>query len=282
MRRIWLVLIVPALLLLLCFSTDRRAIPPAPATDPIRDAWADDGSPLPTPDQFDCLARADAVACLDACLRRATRDIHGYRATLVKRETVAGTLHDEEEIAVAHCEHPFAVRFAWRRGARQADRSLFVENENGGQILVRPTGELAHFAGKFRKDDIFARDTTDRLVTSASRYPIRESSMMAGTARTWQAWGRMQRAGRLSVEYLGLQSVPEVGGRPCYVMVRTCDPPEEDGFSRVWVAIDAETWLQVASRLTHDDRLIGYYYFRDVQLNPTFAPDEFTRAGLVK
>jgi hypothetical protein len=279
MRRLWPLL---PFLLLVCLIPGRPVGPPSPAPGAPRDDWADDGSPLPTPEQFAELARTDPVAMLDACLRRGRRELAGCRATFVKREVIDGVTHPEEEIAVALRSQPFAVRFVWQRGAREADRCLYAAGEFGGQILVRPTSRVAHLVSRLRRDAVFERPLSDPLVRSASRYAITDSHMTASSARSWRAWSRAKLLGRLHVQYQGVCEVPEVGGRRCHVLVRTCDPPEEDGVVTVWVAIDAETWLQVGTRLTAGERLIGYYYFRDVELNPSFPRETFTRAGLTR
>ena len=60
--------------------------------------------------------------------------------------------------------------------------------------------------------------------------------------------------------------------------IPTGNPSEkpQDAFSSVKVMIDAETWLQLGSELRRaDGELVGMYYFRDVELNPTFGPDQF-------
>jgi hypothetical protein len=277
MRRSWLVLLV-----LVCLIPGSQPERPVLSLDSSRDGWTDDGSPLPTPEQFAELARTDPVAMLDAVLRRGTREMTGYRATLVKRETINGVTHPEEEIAVALQFRPYAVRFDWRRGERDADRCLYVAGQNDGQILVRPIGRLAETVSRLRRDNIFERPLSAPLVRAASRYSIIDSHMGAASERSWRAWSRAQRLGRLHVEYQGERSVPEVGGRRCHVLVRTCDPPEEEGLTTLWAVFDAETWLQVGTRLTAGERLIGYYYFRDVELNPSFPPETFTRAALAR
>src|SRR5262249_9596781 len=156
----------------------------------------DDGTPLPTAEQFESLARTDPVALLDACLRRGRRELTGYRATLVKRETIGGTTHPEEEIAVAQQFKPYAVRFDWRRGERDADRWLYIAGQYGGQILVRPIGRLAGMVSPFRHDNIFERPLSGPLVRAASRYAITESHVLAASERSWRAWSRAQRLGR--------------------------------------------------------------------------------------
>jgi hypothetical protein len=94
--------------------------------------------------------------------------------------------------------------------------------------------------------------------------------------------------------------VPEVGGRECYEVRRTCAKPEvdpfaldeqpatdqktidRDGFSEVTVLIDCERRLQVGTVIRRaDGELVGEYYFRDVVLTTAeFPPDTFTAPAL--
>ena len=89
----------------------------------------------------------------------------------------------------------------------------------------------------------------------------------------------------------------EVGDRDCHVIRRINpgpeldafaldEPPpadpkviEQDGFTTVTTYIDAERWLQVGTELRRGDTLVGVFYYKDVELNPTFAPDTFTAEG---
>ncbi|HEY8506314.1 MAG TPA: hypothetical protein VIL46_17140, partial [Gemmataceae bacterium] len=93
---------------------------------------------------------------------------------------------------------------------------------------------------------------------------------------TYTAWKAARNRGAMRAEYLGLRRVPEADDRLCYVWTRHCDPPEDDGQTQVTVAIDAETWLQVSSELRAGDELLARYHFRDLELNPTFPPDQFS------
>jgi hypothetical protein len=75
--------------------------------------------------------------------------------------------------------------------------------------------------------------------------------------------------------------VAEAGNVKSYVLRRTCDPPEEDGIVTVEVAFDIEHWLQVGNVLTAGgNKLVAAYYFRDLEPNPKFPPDQFDRAAL--
>src|SRR5262249_51116982 len=126
-------------------------------------------------------------------------------------------------------------------------------------------------------------DPEGRLIADGGRYSIREFSMRQGTERTLRAWKAAKETGTLKVEYLGKKPVRELDNRVCYVLKRTCSPPEEEGLVAVEIAIDAETWLQTGSTLTDaDGKLIGRYDFTSLKINPEFAENQFDRAMLKK
>jgi hypothetical protein len=254
-------------------------------------------TPLPpaerrSDDELEELAKADAVALLDACRRRAA-GLRGYKATLVKRERINGKLHDEEVIRSWVRAEPYSVLMLWDKGAREVlgtatEGTLFVAGENNGKIKVwRPSARLLP---KFL--DIHPTDPHSPA-RSASRYAITEGGLLHAPERTYRAWSDVKAKGRLHVKYEGQRKVEEVGGRLCHVITRTADPPTIDPYlmaeeppdpsrraadtsKTVTLFIDAETWLQVGSRITNPEgQLVGEYYFRDVELNPQFAADQF-------
>jgi hypothetical protein len=241
---------------------------PAPTPPPALDTSA----ALPSPEQLERLARTDAVAFLRAGLLRYRREVQGYRAVLQKQERLNGKLGPVEVIDVCFREQPFSVLLRWKTPpSGLVDRALYVAGQNDGKALGR--GKYLHL--------IHSRDPYGSDARDAGRYPLPEFGIAKGTERTLTAWEAAQRHGRLRVEYLGVRAVPDAGGVECYVLRRTCDPPEEDGVTVVEVAFDVEHWLQVGNKLTDaDGQLIGAYYFRDVALNPEFPPGQFERAAL--
>lgn len=257
------------------------------------------------PDEFAQLAQADAVGMLAACLARYEQDAKGFKAVLAKRERVGGKLGETERVRVAAGgdvpgpDKATRVRVVmiWDEGARrdlfgnEIRGSAYAEGENGGEMLIFRPGALL-------KD--FRVDPKARMARDSSRYCITDAGIYRGMLRTYAAWKRHKEAGDLRTEYLGKRSVPEVGGRECYVVKRTCAKPEadsfaldeqppadpkvieRDGFTEVTLYIDAERRLQLGTVLRRaDGELVGEYYFRDVELVKTDLPaDLFTAAAL--
>src|SRR5262249_39634212 len=147
--------------------------------------------------------------------------------TLLMQERLKGTLKKEEVVDVAFREKPFSVRMDWRKGWGKARRLLYVQGENGGKVLVRPSGPVA-----WRLGVVVARDPRDADVTGASRYPPTEFGIKIGMQRALAAWEAAKKRGDLKVTFLGEKRVKELGGRACWVVKRSgYKKPEDDGIT---------------------------------------------------
>jgi hypothetical protein len=250
-------------------SADKQA---APA--PLK-AVKDDGAALPDNAAMTRLAKDDPIRFLENCLKRYDREVQGYRCTLVKQERLEGKLQRSEVTAIAFRERPFSVLMEWKQGARLAQRVLYVKGANDDKLVVKPSG-LASLVG------VVERDPEGPDARKSGRYPLTEFGIKIGMERTLAAWDAARKDDALHVEYLGERKIPEVGGRPCWVLKRTgYKRPEEDGITELTTYIDTGTWLQVGSVVKGaEGQVLGAYYFRDIQLNPKFPADTFTRQAV--
>lgn len=258
------------------------AAPPAPTTPPPAGG-------LPSAEQFAHLARTDPVAMLEAVLARYKKDFpDGYRCRFHKQERMGSKLGPAEVIRAAFRERPFAVLFRWEQGSTTATGTLYVDGEDGRM-------SVKSFIG------VTKVDPAGFLPRQSARYSIRDFGLYNGALRTHTKWKAARDAGTLRTEYQGTHPVPELGGRVCHRICRTCDPPDIDNFEladrtsrdpavfpkeaigSVVIHIDAETWQQVGSevRLPNGD-LLAAYYFRDIEPNPAYPADQFTEAALRK
>jgi hypothetical protein len=256
-------------------ATPPPRTPPPPAL--VLAAVADDGAALPDADRLERLAKTDPIAFMEACVRRYEREVKGYRAILKKRERLSGKLQSAEVIAVLFREDPFSVVLDWKEGTRLAKRTLYVKGENRDKLLVKPAG-LAAIIG------IVERDPDGQEARKSGRYPLTEFGIKIGIQRTIAAWSNARKQDALHVAYQGIKPIKELGNRPCYVFQRTkYQAPEEDGVTEYTTYIDKETWLQTGSILSGaDGQVIGEYFFRDIELNPSFDPNPFTKQALSK
>jgi hypothetical protein len=233
--------------------------------------------PLPTTTEIERLVRIDPITFLETAIERYEREVHGYRTTLIKHERIDGKLHPVERIEACFREKPFSVRMEWKEGARLARKTLFVAGTNDNQMMVAPAGWRA-IAG------IVARDPGDAIARRSSRYPVTEFGLQMGSKRTLRAWKAARERDELRITFHGVKKLAELDDRPCWEVKRVETPGiDPDGIVTSTFWFDTQTWLQLGSVL-HDEhgQLVGSYYFRDLELNPAFPDDTFTRDGLKK
>jgi hypothetical protein len=270
----------------LCAAPFTRPIGPDLAAAPAAEFHSD--APLPTAAEFDRLAQSDPIAAVEAAIRRYQSEVKGFRASFHKRERIGGGLREQERIRVSFQSEPFSVLMKWEQGGGMADATLYVKGENAGQMQVK----LARIG--------FVKSVDPRSATprASARYTIEEFGLVESMKRTHRAWSEAKAAGQLQVDYLGRKAVPELGGRECHVIKRTCptdeidayasgepdevtDKNRPDSFRTVTIYLDRENWYQVGSVLHRaDGELVGSYFFRDLQLNPTFEKGSFSAATL--
>jgi hypothetical protein len=212
---------------------------------------------------------------LQMCLDRYDRKVQGYSCTLVKKERVAGNLKPLEVVEAHFREQPFSVFMEWKKGAGKAKRVLYVEGENNDKMLARPPGILGIA--------VFTRDVDATDVKASGRYLITQFGIKLGAERTLRAMLSAKAKNTLHVKYEGVFTVPELGNRSCYKLVRTpYDPPEDmEGVNELTIYIDTETWLQVGSILKNSaGDLIAEYFFRNIKINPAFKANQFKPSAL--
>lgn len=292
----------------------------APA--PVAPQHTDSGDKLPTQAEFDELAKTDPVRMLNICLTRYQREVtQGLRCTVEKQERVQGYPKHPEMPPVEVVElcvrgdvpnadtnkTAIEVVMKWKSGARsvlgaeiRATRYSEKPEPEGlnGQVLTwRPTARLSKLNGPIPANNGPAK--------SQSRYCIRDAGVYRSMLRTHEAWKARQDASEFRFEYLGKRIVEKAGNRECHIIKRICPRIEIDafevggtatsdpsvvaveGFTEVTLYIDAEHWIQVGTELFRSEPdgtrvLVGSYFFRDVQLKPSFAPDTFTTEGMKK
>ncbi len=243
---------------------------------PADDTPADPTRPAGAVKDISSLASADPVAFLEASIARYEREVKGYRATLIKQERIGGKLQPPERVACWFREEPFSVRMDWLEGERLAKRTLYVQGENDGKLLVLPAGLLGLVG-------VVKRDPDGDDARASARYPATEFGIQLGTVRSLKYWKKARDAGTLDVRYEGLVKVPELGGLECWKVTRRYRRAEDDGIRHAVFYFDPATWLQVGSVLEDGaGTLIGKYYWRNLVLNPEHPPGVFTRAGLSK
>jgi hypothetical protein len=226
------------------------------------------------------LAKTDPIAFLEKVVEKYDREVKSYKVTLEKQERVKGKLLGVEVIECSFREKPFSVRMDWKKGAGKASKTVFVKGENDNKLLVLPAGPLARLVA-----GVVKRDPEGSDAKASSRYPVTEFGIQVGTRRTLKSWKEAKEKGNLKVSFEGVKQIKKLGDRSVWVMKRTGYAAEEDGAVETdsTFYFDVENFLQIGSYLTDKDgKVIGSYYFRDLELNVDFPKDTFSKAGLEK
>jgi hypothetical protein len=274
--RTYLHIAVTLVLLVVClmFAPSRRLIGDLeivgrPSVDPPA------AQLVPTTKSFADLCRDDPVEAIAQSMRGYKAEVEGYTCTLRMRERVAGKLRDPETVECQFRELPFSVRMHWIGATEGAQTLAYVAGENQDMFLVVPASpalkKTMHMLGRN-----YARRRLDSAEARAnSRFAPNEFGIYRGTARVYDAWIAARQRGALRTDYLGLVPIPELDGKPCHAIRRTCLSPEEDGLTQVTIQFDPDTLLQVGAVLMAGDELIARYHFADVKLNPKLETDFF-------
>ncbi len=147
------------------------------------------------PEGKEPLPVADPVDFLQKSLDRYEQDkIRGYRLVMHKQERIKGELHPVEVIDASFRAHPYSVFMHWGKGAGRAASALYVEGENGGKMLVRPTG----LAGKLFS--VKSVDPNGPEARAGGRYTITEFGLKKTLERTLRDWKAAKEKGTLRVE----------------------------------------------------------------------------------
>ena len=232
------------------------------------------------PRSFADLCRDDPVEAVAASMRKYRAEVTGYTCVLRLRERVDGRLRDPETVECEFRESPFAVRMHWVGATEGAETLLYAAGENRDNFLVVPANPALKKTMKLIGKTYARRRLDSSDARSSSRYPPNEFGIYVGTERVYRAWTAARDRGELRTEYLGLQPVPELDGKPCHAIRRTCLSPEEDGLTQVTVQFDPDSLLQVGAVLMAGNDLIGRYHFTNVKLNPPLAVDRFSPDSL--
>jgi len=242
------------------------------------------GRPSPEPpakrpagqQSFADLCRDDPVEAVAASIRKYRGTVERYTCALRRQERIDGVLRDPERVECEFRESPFAVRMHWTGTTEGPETVLYAAGENQEMFLVVPANpalkKTLHLIGKS-----YARRRLDGSdAKAASRFPPNEFGILRGTERVYDDWSAARRRGTLRTESLGLQPVPELDGRPCHAIRRTCLTPEEDGLTQVTIQFDPDTLLQVGAVLMAGDELIARYHFAALKLNVPLSADRFS------
>jgi len=222
------------------------------------------------------LAEKSPADFLEMCMRKYEKDVRGYKVMFEKQEKVKGSLKNPERVVCHFREKPFSVHMEWKAGAGLASKTLYVEGENDGNLVAKVF-------------IIMLQPVNGTAAKSTSRFPITEFGIYKGAENTLSAIRLAERHKSLHIKFEGIVPVAQLGDRRCYKFVRSpydpndyqTDLDREEKLMELTIYVDEVYLMQTGSILKDGEgKLIAEYYFRDLELNPEFGEDQFTRKSL--
>lgn len=237
---------------------------PAPAAPPPPAAPAL-GAAATAPQKTSELGSATAWKLLTEG-EAAFQQLRSYQCLLIKQERTNGGLPAEQRIRYSF-RKPLAVRMEWLDGPHQGRVAVYVEGQNGGQLLVRE--------GRAQGGLSVRLDPHSPIAMRGEHHPINESGIGAVLQTVRENVARGRDAGELGLELLGERTEQ---GQTLQGFIATFRP---GGGGRYYCA-KAEVWVDRRSRLPYaitaydaNDQVYERYIFSDLQVDPELSDQLF-------
>lgn len=208
-------------------------------------------------------AQKDPIGLLEEGLRRCGRRLGSYDGVFVLQERINGQLRDPVTSYFRFRSHPFSVAMRRRRGKSRISRLLYVEGENNGQLVVRPSGLLGKLAPSVEVDP------HGPVARKGCLRPVTDFGLENALKRILQGYRRAAGQNQLESECLGLG---ELEGR----LVLTLKKTGPDGSTIVDLDVDMLLPVRVR-RYRGEDMLLACYQYKDLNFSRSFADAEFSR-----
>ncbi len=168
---------------------------------------------------------------------------------------------------------------------------LYDKNVRGYQVILQKQERLQ---GKLQNREIIEVAFREQpysvsmrwLEGARKRYPLDQFGFKKSLQRILSSMQAAKQKDTLHLQFLGETKVFECDQRICFKLKRTYEAPEADGTEDLTLYVDRENFLPVGivvrgkiDAATGNRELLGEYFFRDLRLNPQFAPQQFNEAA---
>jgi hypothetical protein len=218
------------------------------------------------------MAATDPFALLNFAIQRYNANVRDYTCLFTKIEQLpTGVVTPEQQIEVLFKEAPFSVVMNFVKNAGPAQKILYVQGQNNGEVIIRPAGLISLVAPSVSRPangpDALrnSRKTIDQFGLGNSLVMLRDVALKA------RSNGEL-----IHLKYLGER---EVDGRKTFVFERrivenTARYPD----SICIYHLDQEWLLPTAvTCLSADGTLLGKYLFSNLKINTGLTDQQFTR-----
>ncbi|AQT67126.1 hypothetical protein STSP2_00267 [Anaerohalosphaera lusitana] len=212
------------------------------------------------------LAKMDQISLYKKAIKHYDETIRDYTGKLMKHERVNGELRKKQVVRFKFKEDPFSVYMEWVKNAGSADKVLYVEGENDGNMVVHPTTLFGLIKSVERAPDC-------KEAMEENRYPVTMFGFRRMMANSLAMYEMADEKGELETVFLG---ITDVDGRKCLAIEGRLPDKKRYDRARVVVQLDVERLvpLNVIS-FNWDGELLGRYKFSDLKFNTGLSEAEF-------
>jgi hypothetical protein len=155
------------------------------------------------PDHANCAellnrAASEPVALLREAVGRLDAAVRDYEGTFVYQQVCEGNLSKPSICRFKFRCEPFSLLLEWTEGAGRVDRLLYVDGQNDGNMIVRPTGWIGRI---IRAASI---DPLGKRALKGGARPITQFGLRQALLRILDRYQTAQEANTLRSECLGL------------------------------------------------------------------------------
>jgi hypothetical protein len=219
------------------------------------------------PQEMEKLAARDPLEFLRIALKWCDERVTNYTCEFHKQEKIDGEIHKPEIMQMKFRANTFSVYLKWTGDFAKGQEVLFVEGQNDGKAVVRPSGLLGIL---FRKISL---DPTSKTALKHSRRPITKAGM-ANMLRLIIPQCEIARANNdLRLTYEGVR---DQAGRPAYVFKRLLPKKGDYPCPVLLVYVDREFLVCLRTdAYDWDGTLLSQYIYSDVRINPGLKDADF-------
>ncbi len=215
---------------------------------------------MPT-DRLTRLASNSPRDFFEECLSAAS-DYSAYRCTFVRQEVIDGDAYEDQTIDCVYMAEPFSVRMHWIENPSRADTIVYIENENDGQLLIKPSGGIAQAltGGSVTR----AVDHPD--VLNSSRRRITDFGFENSIEKI------LSNLESYNVEFLGTSQFREYD---VLVFEMICSGEIEMEYDRCVFFVDRELLVPVNIELYSNGEMLGHYQYYGIQIDDSISRSDF-------
>lgn len=213
------------------------------------------------------MAVNDHIALLKLAIANFEMNVNDYTGTLIKQERIDGKLSKKQVIDFKFKDKPYSLLMTWKKNPGPADKLLYVEGQNNGDMVVHPTGLMSWIKS-------VRRDPAGKEALKSSLKPCYWFGSYRTMKKMLDIYESARTRGDLKINFLDEMTVDR---RPCLLMERITPDKKNYPYGRLVWALDME-YLVPVYLMAFDWRgnLHYEYTLENLSYNVGLSNDKFT------